>query len=95
MTKQVHEDNLRYHLTVDPAKIEVVPQTLDNRLTIAGPAVTRKPKGKMKVGMVKAKVTAKKTPLGKATANLYDLEDSHAPEKPLGIDFGLYQMEQY
>ena len=50
----------------------------------------------MKVRMVKAKVTVKKTSrLDKATSHLYDLEDSHGPEKTLNIDFGLYQMEDY
>ncbi len=45
--------------------------------------------------MVKAKVTAKKSRLEKATSHLYDLEDSCGPEKTLNIDFGLYQMEDY
>ena len=95
LTKHVHDDALRYHLTVEPGKVEVVPQTIDNRMTIARPAVSRKPKGKVKVRMVKAKVTAKKSALEKVAPHLYDLEDSNGPEKPLGIDFGLYQMENY
>ena len=45
--------------------------------------------------MDKAKVTAKKSRLEKATNHLYDLEDSCGPEKQLNIDFGLYQMEDY
>ena len=53
-----------------------------------------KAKGKMKNRMVKAKVTIKKTRLDKAISHLYDLEDSCGPEKPLNIDFGLYQMEE-
>ena len=95
MTKHVHDDAMRYHLSVEPANVEVVPQALDNRMTIAAPAVTRKPKREVKVRMVKAKVTPKKSSLEKATANLYDLEDNNAPEKSLGIDFGIYQMEDY
>jgi len=95
LTKHMHDDALRYHLSVEPANVEVVPQALDNRMTIATPGVARKPKGKVKVRMVKAKVTTKKSSLEKATASLYDLEDNNAPEKSLGIDFGLYQMEDY
>ena len=50
----------------------------------------------MKVRMVKSKMPVKKTSrLDKATNHLYDLEDAHGPEKPLNIDFGLYQMEDY
>jgi hypothetical protein len=95
LTKHVHDEALRCSLTVEPEKVELVPQNIDNRMTIAGPGIVRKPKGKVKVRMVKAKVTAKKSSLEKATASLYDLEDSNEPEKPLGIDFGLYQMENY
>jgi hypothetical protein len=41
-------------------------------------------------------VTVKRSSrLEKATQHLYDLEDAHEPEKPLNIDFGLYQMENY
>jgi hypothetical protein len=46
--------------------------------------------------MVKAKMTTvKKSRLEKATSHLYDLEDSHGPEKALNIDLGLYQMEDF
>ena len=65
-------------------------------MIIGGSKIECKPKGKVKVRMVKSKMSVKKTSrLEKATANLYDLEDSHDPEKPLDIDFGLYQMENY
>ena len=45
--------------------------------------------------MVKAKMSTKKSRLERATSNLYDLEDSHGPEKALNIDLGLYQMEDF
>ena len=65
-------------------------------MVIGGGEIVRKPKNKMKVRMVKSKMTVKKTSrLDKATNCLYDLEDAHGPEKPLNIDFGLYQMEDY
>lgn len=57
--------------------------------------VIRKSKDKVKVRLVKAKVTVKKSRLEKATSHLYDLEDSSGPEKPLNVDLGLYQMENY
>jgi hypothetical protein len=50
----------------------------------------------MSIGMVKNKVPVKRTSrLEKATQHLYDLEAIHEPEKPLNIDLGLYQMENY
>ena len=94
MTKQVHDD-LKCHLSIEDAKVEVAPEIIDNSMVITGPRIVRKPKGKVKVRMVKAKVTTKKSGLEKATSNLYDLEEDCAPEKPLNIEFGLYQMEDY
>lgn len=95
MTKHLPEDTLK-PLGIDDVKIEVLPKILDQSLVIGGGQIVRKPKNKMKVRMVKSKMTVKKTSrLDKATNYLYDLEDSHIPEKPLNIDFGLYQMEDY
>ncbi|MCW4004892.1 MAG: hypothetical protein NWE95_13380 [Candidatus Bathyarchaeota archaeon] len=94
MTKHVH-DELKCSLSIEDAKVEVAPEIIDNSVVIAGPRIVRKPKGKVKVRMVKAKVTAKKSGLEKATSQLYDLEEECVPEKPLNIDFGLYQMEDY
>jgi hypothetical protein len=96
LTKHVHDEALKYALTVEDAKVEVVPKIIDNSMVISGIHVVRKPKGKMKVRMVKPKVTVKSSSrLEKATQHLYDLEEAHEPEKPLNIDFGLYQMENY
>lgn len=95
MTKHVHDEALKYPLTVEDAKIEIVPKIIDNSMVISGTHVVRKPKNKMKVRMVKPKVTVKRSRLEKATQQLYDLEEAHEPEKPLNIDFGLYQMENY
>jgi hypothetical protein len=95
LTKHLHDD-LKLHLSED-AKIELAPAILDTPLVIAAPSITRKPKaGKVKVRMVKAKVTTtKKSRLEKATSHLYDLEDCHGPEKALNIDLGIYQMEDF
>ncbi len=95
MTKNINEDPLKLNLLIEDAKVEVTPKIIDNTLVLGGSNVMRKPKEKMKVRMVKAKVTVKKSRLEKATSHLYDLEDSCGPEKPLNIDFGLYQMEDF
>ena len=95
MTKHIHEDALKLNLSIEDAKVEVTPKIIDNTMVLSASNVMRKPKGKMKVRMVKAKVTVKKSRLEKATSHLYDLEDSCGPERTLNIDFGLYQMENF
>jgi hypothetical protein len=95
LTKNLHDDALKLHLPFDDAKVEVVPKIIDNTMALSSSNGLHKPKEKMKARMVKAKVTAKKSRLEKATNHLYDLEDSCGPEKQLNIDFGLYQMEDY
>ena len=95
MTKQIHEDALKTSLSIENPKIEVVPKIIDHSLVIGGSQVVRKPKA-TKTRIAKSRMTVKKTSrLEKAIANLYNLEDAHEPEKPLNIDFGLYQMESY
>ncbi len=95
MTKNLHEDHLKLALSLEDPKIEVTPKIIDNTRVLGASAILPKSKEKMKVRMVKAKVTVKKTRLDKATSNLYDLEDTCGPEKALNIDLGLYQMEDY
>jgi hypothetical protein len=90
LTKHVHDDALKCHLSV-----EVAPEIIDNSMVIGGSRIMHEPKGKMKVGMVKSKVTIKRSRLEKATQNLYDLEEGNEPEKSLNVDFGIYQMENY
>ncbi len=95
MTKHLHEDTLK-PLGIEDLKVEIIPKTIDNSLVISGGQIVRKPRNKMKVRMVKSKMPIKKSSrLDKATSHLYDLEDAHGPERPLNIDFGLYQMEDY
>jgi hypothetical protein len=95
LTKPLHDDALKSPLDIDDVKIEVVPKNINPAMVLAVPNITRKPKEKMKVRMVKSKVTTRKSRLEKATSHLYDLEDCSGPEKTLDIDFGLYQMEEY
>jgi hypothetical protein len=99
LTKPVHEE-LKCNLSIDAGKVEVAPASavspalIDNSMVIAAPGLSAKPKN-VKVRMDKPKVTAKKSRLDKATSHLYDLEDTHGPEKCLNIDLGLYQMEDF
>ncbi|NLF88647.1 hypothetical protein GX563_07475 [Candidatus Bathyarchaeota archaeon] len=99
MTKQLHEE-MKCNLSIDAGKVEVAhvspvsPALIDNSLVITAPGLVTKPK-KVKVRMDKPKVTTRKTRLDKATSHLYDLEDTHGPEKCLNIDLGLYQMEDF
>ena len=95
MTKHLHEDAIK-PIGIEDVKIEIIPETIDHSLVIGDGKIVCKPKNKMKVRMVKSKMPVKKTSrLDKATNLLYDLEDAHGTEKPLNIDFGLYQMEDY
>ena len=95
MIKHLPEDTLK-SLGIEDVKVEVVPKTIDHSMVIGSGQIVRKPKNKTKVRMVKSKMPVKKTSrLDKATNHLYDLEDSHGPERTLNIDFGLYQMEDY
>ncbi len=95
MTKHCN-DELKCSISIEDVKVEVEPTCLDNSLVITATPIVSKPKNnKVKVRMVKAKVVTKKSNLEKATDHLYDLENSHGPEKCLNIDFGLYQMEDY
>ena len=94
LTKHLHEDTLK-PLGLEDVKIEIIPKTIDHSMVIGGGQIARKPKNKIKVRMVKSKMLKKTSRLDKATSHLYDLEDAHCPEKPLNIDFGLYQMEDY
>ena len=94
MTKPVH-DELKCNLTLDDDKVEITPQIIDNTIQIDVTHVMHKPKDKMKVRVVKAKVPVKRSNLHKTTNHLYDLEDCTGPEKRLNIDLDLYQMEEY
>ena len=50
---------------------------------------------KLKIPLVKARKNVRKSKLGKITEKLYNLESCDLPEKPLNVDLGLYQMEDY
>jgi hypothetical protein len=95
LTKHLHEDHLKLHLSIEDPKIEVTPKIINNTRVLGASNVLPKPEAKIKIRMVKPKMTVKKSRLDKATGHLYDLEDSCGPEKILNIDLGLYQMEEY
>ncbi len=95
LIKHLPEDTLK-PIGIEDVKVEIVPKTIDQSMVIGGGQIVSKPKNKTKVRMVKSKMPVKRiSRLDKATNHLYDLEDAHGPEKPLNIDFGLYQMEDY
>lgn len=97
MTKHtcVHDEALKNPLGIEDVKVECVPKMLDSPLILSGSSIEPKAE-KIKVGAVKPKASIKRTSrLEKATHQLFDLEEAHEPEKPLNIDFGLYQMEDY
>jgi len=98
LTKQIHDnihDDLKCDLSIDDVKVEVESKIIDEHMVIGSTQVMKKPKGKIKIRMVKEKVTVKKSRLEKVTSHLYDLENSCGPEKILNIDLGLYQMEDF
>jgi hypothetical protein len=96
LTKHLQDETLKAPFTIEDAKIEVAPKIIDNSMVIGGTHIVRKPRNKMNTRMVKTKMPVKRTcRLEKATQHLYDLEDSHEPEKALNIELGLYQMEDY
>ncbi len=95
MTKHLNEDPLKLHLSIEDPKIQVTPKMIDNTLVLCVSTILPKPEEKLKVRMVKPKVSIKKSRLDKATSHLYDLENSCGSEKTLNIDLGLYQMEDY
>lgn len=94
MTKHVHDEALKCPLNIDNVKVEVVPKILDNSLAIAGGRIIPEPT-ELSARTVKPKVTAKKTKLGKALSQLYNLEVGNKPDKLLNLDLDLYQMENF
>jgi len=92
------EEALKCPLGLDEAgKVgEGVNKLLENNaLVIRSAQVNLVQDTKLKIPLVKARKTVKKSRLGKITEKLYNLESCDLPEKPLSIDLGLYQMEDY
>jgi hypothetical protein len=49
----------------------------------------------VKVPLGKARISRKRGRLGKVTLPLYNIESCDEPERPLNVELGLYQMEEY
>lgn len=102
-TQVPDEALLKCHVTVEengkvsPIVSEVVDQNAFAICAAHTNAVTPVSKGKLKVTLVRTKLTTITDRLGKVMHKLYDLEPDHEPEKQLNIDLGvdLYQMEDY
>ncbi len=98
MTKPLPDETLlKCHLTVeDVNKVgEGITRIMDNNaLLIRGPVVAAPEREET---LIKPKVNAKRSRLGKTMQKLYNLESSSESEKPLRVDLGLdlYQMEEY
>ena len=95
LTKQVHDEALKCPLGLDDVKVEVVPKIIDESLIIASSDSMCEPEEKLKSRLIEPKVASKKDFLEKVANNLYDLEAHGEPERPLKINFDLYQMEDY
>ena len=99
MTKHVTpEEALKCSLSLDEtSKVgEGVSKLLENAALVIGSAqVNLVQETKLKIPLVKSRKTVKKNRLEKITEKLYDLESCDLPEKPLNVDLGLYQMEDY
>ena len=67
----------------------------NNALVISGAHVSLVEEDKVKIPLVKARKSVKRSRLAKVTEKLYNLEPCGLPEKPLNVDLGLYQMEDY
>jgi hypothetical protein len=99
LTKHVTpEETLKCSLGLDEtSKVgEGVNKLLENNPLVIGSAqVNLVQDSKLKIPLVKARKTVRKSRLGKITEKLYNLESCDLPEKPLNVDLGLYQMEDY
>ena len=99
LTKHVTpEEALKCSLGLDEAgKVGAgVNKLLENNVLVIGSMQANLvEESKLAIPLVKARKTVKKSRLGKITEKLYDLESCALPEKPLNVDLGLYQMEDY
>lgn len=99
MTKHVApEDALKCPLGLDDAgKVgDGLNKLLENNALVIGSAqVSVLQNSKLEIPLGKARKTVRKSRLGKVTEKLYNLEPCNVPEKPLNVDLGLYQMEDY
>lgn len=95
LTKHIHDEALKCPLNVEDLKVEVVPKIIDNSLAIAAARIIPEPNLELNSRTIKPKVTAKKTKLGRALSQLYNLEAGNKPDKLLNLDLDLYQMENF
>ena len=100
MTKQEPvEPTLKCHGALDEAgKVSLgnVSEMLEkNTFSVPTPQISPEDIQKPKVTLVRNKAISRRSKLGKVTEKLFDLEPCGEPEKPLKIDLGLYQMEDY
>jgi hypothetical protein len=99
LTKQLSDETaLRFHVTLEErnkVSPSVTEATVNDALAIHSSSVRPEHEGKRRRALGKAKVSLLKSRLGRIMRGLYDLESDNEPEKPLNVDFGLYQMENF
>jgi len=100
LTKQEPvEPTLKYHGPLDEAsKLAVgsVSEMLEkNTFSVHTTQIRPEKLVNAKVALVRCTTRSRRSKLGKVTEKLFDLEPCGEPEKPLKIDLGLYQMEDY
>jgi hypothetical protein len=99
LTRQVSDETaVRFHVTleegnkVSPVVTEAI---VKDALMIRSPTARAEQDGKRRRSAVKAKASMLRSRLGRIMRGLYDLESGNEPEKPLNVDFDLYQMENF
>jgi hypothetical protein len=99
LTKQLSDETaLRFHVTLEegnkvgPSVTEAI---VNDALVIRSSSVRRKREGKRRRALGKATVSLLRGRLGRIMRGLYDLESGDEPEKPLNVDFDLYQLENF
>lgn len=82
-------------MDIENIEVKIAPKVIEDEIVICSPIVVHKPKNKIKIRMVKTKVTAKKSLLDDPANTLHNLEEACEAEKALNIDLDLYQMEDF
>jgi hypothetical protein len=98
LTKHLHEndnDELKCDMSIENIEVKIAPKVIENEIVIRSPSVVHKPKNKIKIRMVKTKVTVKKSLPENPANTLHNLEEVCEAERALNIDLDLYQMEDF
>jgi (p)ppGpp synthase/HD superfamily hydrolase len=99
LTKQTSDETTsQYHVTVEGAnKVgESVTKMMDNNaLIICDVNANPEREDQLKTTPIKTEIKSETNRLGKIMPELYNLENSIEPKKPVKINLDLYQMENF